>query len=474
MASAVPPPRIAIVGAGPAGLTLAALLHSHAIPSTVFELRPQPSEAEYDEPAGSLDLHEGTGLAAVRALGLYEAFSALTDDCSEDMLVADKSGAVIYHHVGDVEGGEPRPEIARNKLNQLLLTKVPAGSVRWRHKLLSAEIVPSSTVGISSSEVELDFGDGNNGNDAEEEREEEKKGKGKYRFDLVVGADGAWSRVRPLLTPAKPRYAGQHNVTATIRGITARHPRLARLVGEGSFMCCGDRHGVVSQRAARDSARVYAMISAPDENFAREVGLKGRTPAECEGLLFDGADAPLRGFGAVIRELLGAALRDETDAKPGAEVDVRPLHTLYGGSDDDGEGGRDEGARWEHKAGATLIGDAAHLMPPNGEGVNMGMRDALEVCKAIVQARDRAAAAASTAADGGGADVGSVLAEELDKGMAAYEADMYARADEVARETAQLLGTLYGSDDGAEAMVEMMKGFEKAAAEAAAAAAAKE
>ena len=234
-------------------------------------------------------------------------------------------------------------------------------------------------------------------------------------------------------------------------------------------MCCGDRHGVVSQRAARDSARVYALISAPSEDFFdRVVGLRGRTPAECEGLLFDGAEAPLRGFGGVVRELLGAALRDETDARPGAEVDVRPLYTLYGG-DGDSDG---EGARWEHKAGATLIGDAAHLMPPNGEGVNMGMRDALEVCKAIVSARERAAAAA--AAGDGDADAASVLAEEMDRGMAAYEADMYARADEVARETAQLLGTLYGSDNGAEAMVEMMKGFEKAAAEAAAAAAAKE
>lgn len=67
-------PRIAIIGAGPAGLTLGALLHKHAIPFTIFELRQKPTAGELSKPSGMLDLHEGSGLAAIRECGLYDEF----------------------------------------------------------------------------------------------------------------------------------------------------------------------------------------------------------------------------------------------------------------------------------------------------------------------------------------------------------------------------------------------------------------
>ena len=41
---------------------------------------------------------------------------------------------------------------------------------------------------------------------------------------------------------------------------------------------------------------------------------------------------------------------------------------------------------WAPRPGITLIGDAAHLMPPVGVGVNMAMLDASDVALALCEA----------------------------------------------------------------------------------------
>ena len=59
-------PRIAIVGGGPAGLTMGLLLHKNRIPFTIFESRQKPTEEELAKPSGMLDLHEESGLAVIK------------------------------------------------------------------------------------------------------------------------------------------------------------------------------------------------------------------------------------------------------------------------------------------------------------------------------------------------------------------------------------------------------------------------
>ncbi|EJP62677.1 salicylate hydroxylase [Beauveria bassiana ARSEF 2860] len=430
-ATSPPPPRIAIVGGGPAGLTLGALLHRRRIPFTLFEYRPKPAPASWALPSGMLDLHEGDGLRAIRACGLYDEFLPLTGECSEEFVLADKLGARVHVHSGGGGGGgegggeghdeRARPEISRNNLTRLLLTRIPPESVRWGHKLQTAEYQEGNGV------TRLDFGGG---------------GSGQHEFDLVVGADGAWSRVRTLLTHARPRYSNTQIVTATIRHITQKYPALAALVGSGTFSALGDRHAVISQRGPMDSARVHVWLTTTDEKLGVTTGMSRKPPTEAKAVLFDDDNNNnnnnnnykfLGGFGPVVKDLVATALVEEQHDNPGGVLDIRPLYALP------------YGTRWTSRRGLALIGDAAHVMLPNGEGVNQAMLDATLLAEAVAEAWNQS--------NGKGRErFGDVLSRKV----AAFERDMTERALKVGEETDQLLGVMLGPD-AVSAMVEFFQ-----------------
>ncbi|KAI1618076.1 salicylate hydroxylase [Exophiala viscosa] len=403
-------PRIALVGGGPASLTVGNLLHKHNIPFTIFELRPQPTEEDLAKPVGMLDLHEESGLAALEACGLSKEFHSHTGVCSESQIIANKEGDVIYTDDGGVA---TRPEISRNSLTKILLDRLPPDSVKWEHKLISASRITSSSSG--DMEIELDF---------------DKHGK--HTFDFVIGADGTWSRVRNLLTDTKPSYAGWQLITVTIRDVTVKYPEFAQYIGTGSFMCLGQRHGVLSQRGLQDSARIYVCLTTADEHFGDKLGLNNGTPAEAINKLLND-NALLGQFGPKVKDLVRIACDEETKDNPDAKLGIMPLYMLP------------IDHSWEHKTGATVIGDAAHVMCPwAAEGVNLAMHDALDLSQAIIKASETVpedAASFQRRLD--------VLVEEFERAMAE-------RAKEKAEETYNNGQVMFSSEDGATAMAEWM------------------
>ncbi|KAJ7438197.1 putative salicylate hydroxylase [Mycena galericulata] len=338
-------PRIVIIGAGPAGLTLSLLLHKQHIPFTIYELRAKPTEEALARPSGMLDLREESGLEAIRACGLYEDFLPLTGECSQAMRVTNADGAVLHADEGN---NKHRPEISRHALTRLLLSKLPAETIRWEHKLIRATPAANNT-------TELDFGPVH----------------GTVTADLVIGADGAWSRVRPLLTPVKPFYSGVHFITLTIEHVTARYPHLADLVGPGSFASLADHKGIITQRGGRDSIRSYLAVSTPDEHLAITTGIAGLSPQEAKTQIL--GDASLFGvWEGPTRELIERACEEDHAEK----LDEMALYMLPV-----------DKLAWEHKSGITLVGDAAHLMTPfAGEGVNLALWDVLDLSRVVGKA----------------------------------------------------------------------------------------
>ena len=90
--------------------------------------------------------------------------------------------------------------------------------------------------------------------------------------------------------------------------------------------------------------------------------------------------------------------------------------------------------RWQRRQGVTLIGDAAHLIAPSGEGANLAMLDAAELAESIAKMNG---------------DLNSVIKD--------YEETMFPRSEEEARESHELLDICLG-EDSPHRLVELFKG----------------
>ncbi|MFI5766077.1 FAD-dependent oxidoreductase [Streptomyces sp. NPDC051563] len=355
---------LAIIGAGLGGLTLARVLHLHGIEAAVFDL--DASRTARDQ-GGMLDLHEESGQAALRAAGLHEDFRALVLPGGQAMRILDRSAAVHLEHA-DEPGGEDRgrPEVHRGALRDLLLDSLPAGTVRWGAKATGVR-----ALGDGVHEVTLADG-------------------AVFTTGLLVGADGAWSKVRPLVSSALPRYCGLSFAEAHLYDADVRHPASAALVGGGMMFALDEGLGLLAHREPGGTLHVYAALRTGEE-WAAGSAPAGETVLE----RFAGWDPRLR------------ALVADSDVP----LVRRAIHALP------------VGHRWDRTPGVTLLGDAAHLMSPfAGEGANLAMLDGAELAAALV----------ARPGDPEGA-------------LGAYEEALFPRSEAAAAESAENLGLCFGA-----------------------------
>ena len=384
-------PRNAIIGAGPGGLELARLLHLANVRLALYEAEPSRTSREQ---GGSLDLHEDSGQLALHAAGLYSEWKKFARSEGEELRVADKHGK-LFMEEGDTAGGT-RPEVDRIKLRGLLLDSLPEGVIRWGHKVRS--ISPSNHES-GKHEVHFEMATGAR--------------TGTETFDLVVGADGAWSKVRPLLSNIKPYYSTISCLDTRIRSVDSLHPAISELVGQGAYLAFSDRKGIVAQRNGDGSIRTYIMLQK-SETWLQDVGVDWSDAHEAKDFLLENE------YKDWTNKLKNFIFFADQDIVP------RPFYMLP------------TNFSWASKRGLTLLGDAAHLMTPfAGEGVNMAMLDALDLSKAIVNA---------SPGDKGFWD-----------GVKAYEKTMLERSHEKMEETWRNLQLLFKSD----APREFVRAFEE-------------
>ncbi|PTF04914.1 FAD-dependent monooxygenase [Staphylococcus devriesei] len=360
--------RVGIIGGGPGGLMLGLLLQQQGFKVNIFEKAGLEVNADR---GGSLDIHEESGQLPLKETGIIDKFKELARFEGEDTRVLDKNGKVYYEETADPEVEGDRPEIDRGELCDLISEQLHDHTVIYDKAF-------KGLTHLDNNQIEVEFDDAST-----------------MTFDFVVGADEAFSKVRPYLANVDVEYNGISMVELNVEDVFNQYPDLAQFNKNGKMMAFGDHKAILGQVNGDGRIKVYMSYRMDYDEFDQ---FKAMSKAEIkEQLLNDFSD-----WDADLKKYIEYA---------GDDLLLRRIYKLP------------IGFKWENQANLTLIGDAAHLMSPfAGEGVNMAFYDAYLLAKAI-KAHD-----------------------ELKDALQAYEATMYETSQQSASESQANLEEMFGDN----------------------------
>jgi 2-polyprenyl-6-methoxyphenol hydroxylase-like FAD-dependent oxidoreductase len=323
--------HIAIIGGGPGGLTLARLLQMNGVQVKVYE---RDAHKDARAKGATLDLHEESGLAALQQAGLMDAFWANYRPGADALRITDKHAHLIHDDDASPRDETNRPEIDRGPLQNILLDALLPHTVAWDSRFVS--MLPQGEGWI------ITF-----------------KNKETVYADMVVAADGANSKLRPLLTPVKPFYAGVTAIEGAVYNCAVATPNMHKLLNGGKIFAMGDEKSLIVSSKGDGSLVFYPGFKC-SESWVVDIGIDFAVKAQVLAWF----KTEYAGWDGIWLELFENATMPFI---PRPQYCMPPDQT------------------WGAKPNLTILGDAAHLMPPYaGEGVNMAMQDALELSRCLL------------------------------------------------------------------------------------------
>ncbi|GAB3927267.1 FAD-dependent oxidoreductase [Larkinella terrae] len=369
--NAIKKKKIAVVGGGPGGLTLARLLQLRGADVTVYE---RDAHKDARPKGATLDLHEESGLLALQEAGLIAAFRANYRPGADKLRIVDKTATIVFDDHANATDEATRPEIDRGPLQTILLESLQPGTVVWDSQLIA--------LSPQNDAWQLEF-----------------KNRPSVVADLVIAADGANSKIRPYITSIKPFYSGITIVEGAIYQSKTASPRVHKLLNGGKIFAMGDEKSLIVSSKG-DESLVFYTGTKTAENWSRESGIDFSNKAQVLAWF----RTEFADWDEIWQELFENA---STDFVP------RPQYCMPFDQ------------TWDALPNLTMLGDAAHLMPPYaGEGVNMAMLDALELSQCLT----------------------SDDFPDVQSAIAAYENRMRLRASETARQTMESTAALHAPD----------------------------
>jgi 2-polyprenyl-6-methoxyphenol hydroxylase-like FAD-dependent oxidoreductase len=319
----------------------------------------------------TLDLHEESGLKALQEAGLMDTFNANFRPDADRVRIMDKQANIILDEHDAPKRPMDRPEIDRGPLQNILLDSLLPGTVVWDSHFLSLSPQDDSW--------KLEFKNG-----------------ASVIADIVIAADGANSKLRPYITPIKPFYSGVTAIEGAVHHSEIASPKIHQLLKGGKIFAMGSEKSLIVSSKG-DGSLVFYPGFKTDENWSCVCGIDFTDKAQVLAW-FKTAYAD---WDRVWHELFENA---------SYAFVPRPQYCMPFDQ------------TWEALTNLTMLGDAAHLMPPYaGEGVNMAMLDALELSQCLL--------------NDDFADTQSAIA--------AYETQMRARASEIAMITMESTAALH-------------------------------